>query len=255
MYHNLLLCRCGGNASTIAANLQQLQQLEGLVTAAAYEQFNLGPNGTLVPNNLTLVGPTIASYGLQTHAMISSYPYPPQFIDWMRQVFVQPTGFIQQAVDTAVAQHFDAYNVDWEPSDGVLASDAPAYAAFLTQFADAMHAAGKQISVDVATWSPLWNLTLLAGTSVDYFMTMSTYTDNFTIFTSNLQAAVATLPAAKLVIGLETVRPSDGQPYTLQQMVERFQLLQQYRVQGIGIWDSPIPELWIPLLKAWAANA
>jgi spore germination protein YaaH len=61
--------------------------------------------------------------------------------------------FVRRVV-SAVAEGFDAYNVDWEPTNpNISEADAQAYAAFLTLFADAMHAAGKKLSVDVATWS------------------------------------------------------------------------------------------------------
>jgi len=84
---------------------------------------------------------------------MDSDPYPPDFIDWMRQVFEQPDDFLHDAVTTAVAQGFSSYNVDWEPSSGVITqTDAENYAVFLGKFADAMHAAGKKLSVDVATW-------------------------------------------------------------------------------------------------------
>jgi hypothetical protein len=69
----MCLERCGGNASSIAANLEQLRTYAGLITAASYEEFNLGAGGSLVTNNLTKVGPTIKAMGLGTHAMISSY--------------------------------------------------------------------------------------------------------------------------------------------------------------------------------------
>ena len=55
----LCLERCGGNATSIAANVKQVQDNTGtLFTAAAFELFNLGPNGALVKNNLTNVLPT-----------------------------------------------------------------------------------------------------------------------------------------------------------------------------------------------------
>ena len=42
----------------------------------------------------------LRSFGIQTQAMISSYPYPPEFIDWMRFVFKNPDEFIATAVKT-----------------------------------------------------------------------------------------------------------------------------------------------------------
>ena len=73
------------------------------------------------------------------------------------------------------------FNVDWEPTDGAgnpvpTAADATAYAAFLTVFSDAMHQAGLVTSVDVATWSAIWNLTAIGESSVDMVISMGTYT-------------------------------------------------------------------------------
>jgi hypothetical protein len=51
----LCLERCGGNATTIAYDLRQIAVNTSVINAAAFELFNLGPNGTLVVNNLTQV--------------------------------------------------------------------------------------------------------------------------------------------------------------------------------------------------------
>ncbi len=48
----MCLERCGGNESSIDANIQQIAS-NSIVSAAAFELFNLGPNGALVVNNLT----------------------------------------------------------------------------------------------------------------------------------------------------------------------------------------------------------
>lgn len=40
----------------------------------------------------------ISAMGTRTQAMVSSYPYPPQFLDWMREVFVNPDPFIDAAI-------------------------------------------------------------------------------------------------------------------------------------------------------------
>lgn len=42
----------------------------------------------------------------------------------------------------------------------------------------------------------------------------STYTDDWTAFQQQLSYAVSTIPPAKLVIGLETVKASNNQPYS-----------------------------------------
>jgi hypothetical protein len=88
--------------------------------------FNLGPNSTLVLNNLTNVVDDIKAMDLEAWPMVSSYPYafihlsrleysilfkslrgnfqsflrryPPQFLDWMRQVFANPEPFFEACV-------------------------------------------------------------------------------------------------------------------------------------------------------------
>ena len=78
---------------------------------------------------------------------------------------------------SAVDNGISGYNVDWEPtSPNISTADAVAYAGFLDDFANALHDVGLSLSVDVATWTPLWNYTLLAATTVDQIMVMSTYT-------------------------------------------------------------------------------
>ena len=49
------------------------------------------------------------------------------------------------------------------------------YADFLTKFGDALHAHGKVLTVDVASWSHIWNYSAIAASSVDRMMVMSTY--------------------------------------------------------------------------------
>lgn len=82
----MCLERCGGNATSIAADLAAISAHRSSLAAVSFELFNLGPNGTLVVNNLTSVHAALTAMGLETHAMISSFPYPPQFLDWMRYV-------------------------------------------------------------------------------------------------------------------------------------------------------------------------
>jgi hypothetical protein len=95
---------------------------------------------------------------------------------------------------SAKLEGFDGWNVDFEPTVRGTTADAVAYAGFLTKFADAMHAAGLRLSVDISLWNPLWcaarawvvgarrdltcgrNMPLLANTSLDRVVTMQTYT-------------------------------------------------------------------------------
>lgn len=81
----LCLERCGDDAGQIAAQLQQLRDHRADFTGASFELWNLGPNSTLIVNNLTRVSAPLNAMGLQTWGMVSSYrvyhrqfPRPPR---------------------------------------------------------------------------------------------------------------------------------------------------------------------------------
>lgn len=88
----MCLQRCNETIEEIEENLEQLQKtLGGCVTAVSFERYNLGANGTLVVNtDLYPVGWRLNKMGLETYPMISSWPYPPAFLDWMRYVEDSP---------------------------------------------------------------------------------------------------------------------------------------------------------------------
>ena len=60
----MCLERCGANSTDIQNNLAQLKQLSPYITKVAFEEFNLGPNGTFVVNYLTHVTPQVSSLKL-----------------------------------------------------------------------------------------------------------------------------------------------------------------------------------------------
>ena len=69
----MCLERCGGNASSIAADLAAIKAHRKSLAAVSFELFNLGENGTLITNNFTSVHGTITAMGLETYAMISRF--------------------------------------------------------------------------------------------------------------------------------------------------------------------------------------
>jgi hypothetical protein len=111
---------------------------------------------------------------------------------------------------SAVKEGFSGYNVDWEPASGVpTADDAKRYAHFLTEFAEvrlrcicalgahaqahpecvwscactcavcswffivqALHAAGKELTVDFAGWSTIWDYESLNASKADRLLCM-----------------------------------------------------------------------------------
>jgi hypothetical protein len=256
----LCLERCGDGPANISAQVAQLAARASLFTGAAFEEFNLGPNATLVKNNLTAVSAALAAAGLrQRHAMISSYPYPPQFLSYMRALFAAPGPFIAAALDALAADPaLTGFNVDWEPVSGggaptPTAADAAAYAGFLDTFARALHAAGRgyQLTVAVATWSPIWNLTAIGATAVDGVAHMGTYVGNFTTWSAQLAQLLDAVPLAKAVVGLETTNDdAGGRPFTPAELAARFGALAAAGVRAVGVWRAPIPDAWWPFLEA-----
>eukprot|EP00753_Platysulcus_tardus_P017085 PLAT6263.1.p2 GENE.PLAT6263.1~~PLAT6263.1.p2 ORF type:complete len:301 (+),score=116.58 PLAT6263.1:34-903(+) len=253
----LCLQRCGRNESQITASLQQLKDNSDIFDfAAAFEMYNLGANGTLVRDKLAHVAANVSSFGLQPVAMVSSYPYPPQFLDWMRTVFATPQPFIDSLISEARTLGLAGYNIDWEPtnSGNVTKQDAQDYATFLNNAGDQLAAAGLRLSATIASWSPIWNYTALAETSVSTLNDMSTYTGDWTVWQKELATVTSIVPLGQLGIGLETMNPNTKAPFTLAEMEQRFTALTKADVLEIDIWDAPVPANWLPLLRKWKSG-
>lgn len=246
----MCLERCGDTAADIAAQLAQLAANASSFSAVQFEAFNLGPGGALVVNNLTDPGPAVRALGLEAWAMVSSYPYPPQLLGWMRQLFASPQAFIAACVAQVEARQLAGINVDLEPGGGGSSpaptpQDALDYAAFLSKLAAALHAKGARLSVAAAGWSPIWNLPALGASGVDLVEWMGTYTANLTLWRAQLEEAVAAVPADKLVVGLEA-GAIDAAGLAL-----RLEPLQAAGVRRLGVWRMGIPPQWWPFLDAW----
>jgi spore germination protein YaaH len=140
--------------------------------------------------------------------------------------------FIQNAVSEAVKSNLDWYNLDFEPSSGIQ-NLATQFGAFLTNFANAMHAQGKILSVDIAAWDDgaFWNYSIEGKSSVDPVLSMVTYDSNFARFENGVKAMLANVPLNKIAIGLITV--SDDST-----LAERFQLIKASNIECVMIWPS-----------------
>ena len=133
-------------------------------------------------------------------------------------------------------------------------ADGAAYAAFLTTFSDAMHERGVKVSVDIATWTSFWDYDAIGKSSVDLVCDMESYNSDFSFFQKQVIFAQAHLPAAKYVCGLLTTHdsgPNAGKPFNATELSDRFAFLNQRGVHAIGIWDTPMPSLWMPFLAAF----
>jgi len=240
----MCLERCGDNLGNITQQMQSIHDHLDLITGVSFEMYNLGPNSQLVKNNFTSVGPQIRQWGLETFPMVSSYPYPPDFLDWMRQLFNNPTPFINAALKEASINGWSGLNLDFEPTAKGTPQDAIDYANFLTKFANILHKQGLKLTIDVASWNTLWNYTLLSQSTVDRIFTMDTYTAKFSYFQQSIAKAVQQIDLNKLGIGLETVKDNNNQPFSQQEIQERFDLIAKYSVIEIDIWKMGIPDNW-----------
>jgi len=184
----------------------------------------------------------------ETWPMLSSYPHPPEFIEWMRYAFDHVDEFTEQCVSEAMKYNFTGYNLDWEPTDGVNEDDGARYAQFIEDFAQGLHAKNIKIKVDVATWSTVWDYTAIAATSADYIITMGTYTSNDTSFVNQLSKAVTAF-GDRLGVGLESVNASTSERIPLNEVIWRFQEIEDSGATEIDIWKFPIPPMWWSIMR------
>ncbi len=124
----MCLERCNDTQADIKLSVSQASLLGAKLPLTAFELYNLGPNGQLIVNSdLTNIGPVLKGLGKQTFPMISSYPYPPEFLSWMRQLWTTPAvgaSFISQLKHEATVNGWSGFQVDWEPTAAATTQDA-----------------------------------------------------------------------------------------------------------------------------------
>jgi len=254
----LCLERCNSTSAEIHATIAQVGATSAMLGGVATERYNLGEGGRLVVgSDLTDSLPLLRAAGWPSGApiiaMVSSYPYPPQFATWMREVFADPQPFVEQLVSEASQHGIAGFNIDWEPlSSTVQPGDAAAYAKFLGALGRALAPHGLSVTVDVATWSPLWSFPDLNATAlpfIDGIMSMSTYTDSQGSWDHHLAEAIDAFGASgKLIVGLETTR-INGTAYPEAQLRQRFDALKEAGMRRVGLWRAPVPSEWDSFLK------
>jgi len=207
-------------------------------------------NSQLQPAAVSNVTPQLLRMGFEVMALVGC-----SNITVLRTLFSNPYPFIAEAIAAAEKKGFMGYNIDFEPEDGVTDFDAELYAAFLTTFSDALHAANLTVSVDVATWGPLWDYHLLANTSVDVFITMETYqTANLTFYTDRVINMVQHFGLARTGIGLQP----DHHHYNKSHIATVFDVLTQNNIQQIDIWHDSVPfkqlSVWLSYTQQFLAT-
>jgi len=242
---------CSQDQQAISENIAQIALNRDALDAVSFEKYTLGPHSTLFDNDLTPVSKQIRALGLEAWPLLSSYPHPPEFMEWMREVFAHPEPFVAQCLEEAQKYGYVGYNLDWEPTEGVKEGDAAAYAAFIDTFASQLATKGLQLSVDIASWSEVWNYTAIAQTAAARAISMGTYTSTDTSFTSQLNMLVDAFGPIRSGVGLETVNASSGEPIPMSEVEWRFEQIRQSGAREVDIWSSPVPPLWWPLIRQY----
>jgi hypothetical protein len=251
---------CGNSAKEIAEQVSNLTAPGAPFTHASPEDWDLCVNGTICKNSKrSSVSRLLAAAGLGVHAMIVSWN-----LDAIRAAFAAPAAFIASVENQLLAAEpaVTGVNLDLEPHGSnppvgpvPTAADAAAYAAFLNVFADAMHARSPRIevSIDIATWTKFWDYSLLNTTRVDYICDMESYNADIGFFEKQVDFARAQISHDKYVVGLATTHesgPQSGKPFNVTELQWRFDFLKARGLQKVAIWDTPIPDLWLPFLAA-----
>jgi hypothetical protein len=250
----MCLERCGNTtAAQVMKHIDQIVANSDIISAVCFERFNLGPNGSLVINsNLTNVAPILRKHNFTTVAMVSSWPYPHDFLDWMRSVFADPEMFSIRLAAALVNEGIDGVNIDWEPTVDATAQDAADYAKFLASLRGILALFGKFVSVDVATWNPVWNFTQLsdamtpskASAAQGYVVSMNTYARPDWLFLEELTNVTRVVAADALVVGIETWPQLTSVNVSL-----RCKSMKEHGVTRVGVWDMPLPDIWWSLLR------
>ncbi len=229
-------------------HINHVRAYRSLLDAVSYEAYILGPGGLLErhPRIAWDVTPEIRDIGLEAWPMIVS-----SNIQNIRALFDNQDSFIAQAVGIAISKNITGFNIDFEPTGGATHEDAVRYAEFLDRFAAELHKHGFKLSVDVARWSPIWDLDLLARTRVDYIIDMSTYASRDTTFVKYLDRDLEEIPEDKLVVGLCTYNLSSDTLFPDHEVAFRFAKLINRGVERIAIWRTMLPAYWWRYIKLY----
>lgn len=267
----MCLERCGFNASAIRGQIDTMARNADVVQTVSFEWYDLGPNGTLVNNSFTSVAPTLKRLGFVTNAMDTTAD-----LTKMREVWASPavTDQFLHALDATLADviggAIDGVNFDWEPPAPPTPTpeDGLNYALFLRRARQVLGGGRSKafVSVDIATWSAVWNWSAIRSALTDpaddaagypraFIAPMSTYTYNdeqFLLRLANDANAFGNL-SPNLVVGLDAWRSS---PHELSpaDVAWRLETIRRAGMCRVGIWEMPLPASWWPALRSFAAN-
>lgn len=241
----MCLERCGEN---VQADLAQLVALgPAVVPWVSIEAYDLTTDAKIKDCGFSRVGPQLKQAGISVHPMITSAN-----ITKLRDLWKSPQTFVDMAVQIARENKawVDGFNIDFEPpmTHPATHDDAVHFARFVELLAQALHREGLTLTVDIADWCPLFDDKLLAQTSVDSFITMSTYQVNITRYGTIVRNKIAVYGTQQAGVGLE-VLPK----FSAANIKQRLAIARRAGVDTIGVWMTPLPESWVPYLRDFVA--
>jgi len=243
----MCLERCGEDIDTDLAEIIRLGP--SVYPVVSIEAYDLDWGASITDCGYSRVGPQLVNAGIKVQPMITTAN-----IDKLRELWQDIPGFVDKAMAVARSNKdwISGFNVDFEPETGdpPTEKDAWNFANFVDLFARALHQEGFNLTVDIAGCFSLFDNDLLASTPVDRFITMSTYAVGIDDFKAIVKALYNQYYGPKLGVGLCT-----GTGMTADQIQSRLDYVRLFDdIDYIGIWDTPVPSEWTPVIKAFVNN-
>lgn len=158
-------------------------------------------------------------------------------------------GLVAQLARTCVQQRHAGFVLDFETHEAIASADLVTFATFARELGEALHAAGKLLSIGVSPGKPIYPMTALAASGADMLLDYGTYASDDVLFHSKLSAALEYVPASRLALGLKS-RHSN---FSASELSMRFDLAAKLRIPYLQVWvnQDPILPSWLPYLRAF----
>lgn len=221
----------------VTNQLNLAQQLKSSLNGISAHLFDLSQSGTLAPSGLSpnpvSLAQAIRTAGFELDILVQNNQKDSTGINALLSSSTLQEQFINDTVSAAKTYGAQVIDIDFEPASNIQ-NVAQAYAQFLGNLANALHAAGVRLNVDFATWNGsqnLWNLQELSAQSgIDFFTDMMTYDASMT----NVQNALNNnlkVVGSRYVMGILTVTDDPT-------IVQRLALAQSSGINSVAIWPS-----------------
>jgi hypothetical protein len=230
-----------------------------LIDEIVMEVLNIGEDGGVVVNwdlSWAAASLELAPTTNTLTALVSSFPYPHNLVDWIAEAVKKPDAFAADLIAFSRSfPLFRSFQLDWEPTEGVTPQLAEGYARLIGTTARTLGREGISLSVTVASWCALVsNFSAIAASSADVRLAdMSTYATNVTTFATALDAALLAIPEEQLVVGMMNREGNNGQPLSDAVINGHFAVLaRQPRVHALALWRAPVHNpTWWTRLSEW----